>query len=304
LTHAQQQLMDVWLSLWASTITVDRTFAISRGDAPPLAIDLAGTQGLQQLRSGQPEENANMRYLAMVPVSKLLRIKSILLQQEHTPKQLELGDAASSSDCLDLLSHLHKHWCEPRPQRAHERFDATHEITVCLGLEDAYSFIASHPFNPMKNPVFETWHTEEISLLGARLMRVDTKGMRISSNRVIATRFEYDETFRLGHIVWARVMRSGQLHMGVRFLPSTPQAIIVKDAAAAPGISGNRFAAILLPAIDNLGIPASLIIPRNIFKPDRLLEATISPGDEKMRVKLGFSVEKGADYERVSFTPA
>jgi cyclic-di-GMP-binding protein len=304
LTRPQQQLLDAWLSLWVAAIPVDRTFAISRGDAPPLAIDLAGTQGLQELRSEQPEENPNMRYLAMVPVSKMLRVKTILLQQGHTPKQLELGDTASSADCLELLTHLHKYWCEPRPQRAHERVGVVHKITLCLGLEDAYAFISSRPFNPMKNPALETWQTEEISLLGARLTRADSKGMRISANRIIATRAEDDEKYRLGYIVWTRVARNGQLYMGVRFFPNTPQAAIAKDAASAPGTSGSRIAAALLPAMENLGIPASLIIPRNVFKPDRLLEATITPGDERMKIKLGFSVEKGVDYERVSFTPA
>jgi hypothetical protein len=306
LTRTQQQLLDDWLSLWAPTITIDRNFTISKGDAPPLAINLAGTHGLQQLISEEPMDNPNMRYLAMVPVSKQLRVKTIMLQQGHTPKQVELGDDVRSEDCIELLTHVHKFWCEPRPQRAHERYDTTKKTTVCFGLENIYSCISNQSLDPKQTGARETWQTEEVSLLGARLLRLDTEGMRINANRIIAARIEGDEKFRLGHIVWVSVMRNEQLHMGIRFMPGVPQALVIKDAPAVSGEPKPRNAAMLLPAMSNLGIPASLIIPRNIFKPGLELEIAPSAGGEKaqLKVRLGFSVEKGVDYERVSFAPA
>lgn len=305
LTHTQQQLLDAWLSLWTPAITIDRTFAISKGDAPPLAIDLSGTHGLQQLKSEVPEDDPSMRYLAMVPISKQLRVKTIMLQQGHTPRQVELGDDVRSSDCIELLTHLHKSWCEPRPQRTHDRYGATQKITVCFGLEDIYSCVTNQSFNPKKSAARETWQAEEISMLGARLLRSDAEGMRINAHRIIAARIEGDEKFRLGCIVWVSVMRSGQIHMGVRFLPGTPQALAIKEAIEAPGEQNPKNAALLLPAMSNLGIPASLVIPRSMFKPERVLEATPFSGGEKaaFKLKLGFSVEKGVDFERVSFTP-
>jgi hypothetical protein len=303
LTRDQQQLLDRWILRWAAAITVDRTFTVSKGDAPPLAIDLTGTQGLQPMRPDTPIGD-HMRYLAMVPISKLLRVKTILLQQGHTPKQLELDGDTGSEDCIELLTHLHRCWCEPRAQRLSERYGATHEMAVCYGLEDAFSFIANQPFNPMKKLLQETWRAEDIGMLGARLLRAEAKGVRLNANRLIAARIAGDSAYKLGNIVWISVTRDAQLRMGLHFFPGAPRAMTIKDAATIPGMANNRNAAALLPAMPDLGIPASLILPRNLFQPGRVMEATISPGGEKMRVKLGFSVEKGADYERVSFAPA
>jgi len=55
-----------------------------------------------------------------------------------------------------------------------------------------------------------------------------------------------------------------------------------------------------------VGIPASLLIPREwlllgVMQETGQQEIT-QQDNQKISVKLGFSVEKGADFERVSFT--
>jgi len=303
LTLHQQQLLDHWLSLWIENFTIDRTCTASRGDAPPLAIDLAGTLGLQPFR---PEllNNDNLRYLAMVPISKLMRVKTILLQQGQTPKQLGLGEDRDGVDFVELLTHLHKHWCEPHLQRMAERQDSAREMQLRYGLEDIYSWIANQPFNHLKKSSDipqEIWRAEDVSILGARLLRTSTAGVRLRINQIIAVHAA--EAYQMGNIVWVSVMRTGQLHMGIRFLPGTPKAVTVRVAAMPGEPSGKLAPALLLSALPNLSIPPSLLIPRNLYQPDRILEATL-PNYEKLRVKMKFSVERGIDYERVSFLPA
>lgn len=303
LTAAQQKLMDNWIALWSDSFSVDRTYAISKGDALPLAIDLGSTRGLQPISNGMQGEQDHMRYFAMVPVSKLMRVKMILLQQGHTPKQVELGNEVSSGTCLDLLHHLHKQWCEPRQAYTSERLGAMQKVQACYGIEDIYGGCGGLPFTPTKKIAYENWHTEDLNLLGARLIRENPKGERLSTGRILAVRTAEDAPFRLGYLTWVSVTSGGQLHTGVRFFPGDPRAIALKDPKALPG-SANRFPAVLLPAMANLGIPASLIMTRNIYTPgqERELEGTIAPGGEKLKFRLKFSVEKGIDYERVSFT--
>jgi len=65
---------------------------MSKEDAPPLAVDLAGTQPLQSIQHARNADS--MRYLAMVPLSKLIRVKTILLQQGQSPQQVEIGQRA------------------------------------------------------------------------------------------------------------------------------------------------------------------------------------------------------------------
>lgn len=302
LTRHQQELLEQWISLWFDTFTIELTCTVSRGDAPPLAIDLADAQGLQPLR---PEflESGNMRYLPMVPISKLLRVKTILLQQGHTPKQLDLGDENDNVDCIALLSHLHKNWCEPRAQRMAERQDSTQEVQLRYGLEDIYSWVANQPFDHLKksaNIPQESWRTEDVSILGARLLRTATTGARLGLNHILVVRAA--DTYRVGKIVWISVLPTGQLHMGIRFQPGIPQAVTVK-ATVKPGEPPSKSVpAILLSAVPSLSIPPSLLLPRNLFQPDRIVEVAMT-NNEKQRIKLKFSVERGLDFERVSFLP-
>ena len=326
LSRSQLQLLDRWLSQWSSTLSLERNYAASKGDALPLAVDLDGTQELQQAAQTK-QHGSNPRFLAMVPLSKLLRVKIILLQQGQTPQQLELGSGINSTDCAALLTRLHKHWCEERPERMAERHSTTRETRACYGLEDVYAHIANKPFrtkdkggkisNEARSQIatfgrvlsdtghdddpMETWQIVDESILGARLLRQEAGGARLSPRQIIATHHAEAAASTLGVIAWLTVTRNGQLRAGVRHLPGTPQAVEIKTASANPSASAEAVA-LLLPALPKLKIPASLIIPRSLFQAGHMLEITSSSG-EKQNVKLGFSVEKGLDYERVSFTP-
>jgi cyclic-di-GMP-binding protein len=333
LSRSQLKLLDRWLPQWSSTLSLEQSYAISKGDAPPLAVDLDSALGLQQLAQVK-QHGGNLRFLTMVPLSKLLRVKIILLQQGQSPQQLGLGKGINGTDCAEFLSRLHQFWCEERLERMAERYDAVQEIQACYGLEGIYAHVANKPFRlPSKAGnissaardqiatfgrtlsdtsrrdldklgfTTESWQIEDESMLGARLLRQKAEGTRLAPKQVIATRHSDTAACTLGVIVWLTVTLNGQLRAGVRHLPGTPQAVVVKTTGVSPSASGNAAPALLLPALAKLKIPASLIIPRNLFQTGRMLEITFSSG-EKQNVQMGISVEKGLDYERVSFTTA
>lgn len=300
LSSHQQELLDRWLLQWMETPTIERKCVVSRGDAPPLAIDPASMQGLQTLRQ-EHLNNPNVRFLPMVPMSKLLRVKTILLQQGQTPAQVGLGDDQDRLDCIALLNHLHKQWCEPRSQRMAERQGSAQEMLLRYGLEDIYSWLSPRHFDSSRMAFEipqETWRAEDLSILGARLKRVKKEGVRIGINRIVAVRVA--NAYQIASVVWVSVTRSGDLHMGIRFLPGTATPVIMRAAVRPGEPPGKPAPGLLLSAVPNLGIPPSLLAPRNIYQLDRMAELSLSAG-EKQRIKLKYSVEKGVDYERVSF---
>lgn len=327
LSRSQWQLLDRWLNAWGdSTLTIEPRCSISKGDAQPLAVDLASPLGLQTLNALQ--EAPTVRYLAMVPLSKLIRVKTILLQQGQTTEKLELGTELSSKDATELLNLLHKCWCEepPKPPR-----DAP-MVQVCYGLEELYAQVAKKPFKPLAKAadkaaiqqieafgrvltdtnrhnltqlgfVPEEWEPEEaIGLLGTRLVRKEIKGDRVALNQVIGVRVAGKEEFSVGTVKSAQVDHAGRLHIAVRFLPGQPQALIVRGGTVHEPSANTATPGVLLPEMSNLRIPASLLLPRDWFQPGRSLEI-VYPDNKKQAVTLGISVEKGSDYERVSFTP-
>ncbi len=299
LSPHQQELLDRWLVQWMDTPTIERTCTVSRGDAPPLAIDPSSRFGLQSLRQ-EMLNNPNMRYLPMVPMSKLLRVKIILLQQGQTPMQVGLGAEGDRLDCISLLTHLHRQWCEPRSQRMAERHASAQEMVLRYGLEDIYSWIAPQGFDQRLAYGIpqESWRAEDLSILGARLIRVNRSGARIAANRIVAVRVA--NAYQIASTVWVSVTRSGDLHMGIRFLPGTATPVVVRAAVRPGEPPGKPAAGLLLSAVPNLGIPPSLLLQRNIYQLDRMVEL-VMPAGEKQRARLKYSVEKGGDYERVSF---
>ena len=325
LTRAQLQILDRWLSQWTDVITLERRCVISKGDAPPLAVDLNGDKGLQDIQQTSPSDH--MRYMAMVPLSKLLRVKSILLQQGQSLQQLELGTEFYGVDCATFLNHLLHLWCEGSSDRLAERHNVTLSAKLASGFDLIYAFIANKPIKssvkngdadmpaskqisaiaqPMTQPVqpniehLESWSIENESILGARLLRENKGGERIGNNQLIALRTQDAKAFMLGTVSWRSVTRSGHLKMGVQYLPGValPTVLKTKETASIPAKS---IPTLLLPAIASHNIPGSLIVPRDVFQANRVYEL-VQASKEVVNIKMGFSVSSGADFERVSFT--
>jgi len=331
LTRKQCHLLVRWLVQWSTSITVAHTATVSRGDALPLVVDLSGTKGLQAIN--QAGQSAHLRYLAMMPLSKLLRVKTILLQQGQSPKQVELGEVDSDIDCAELLNFLHQRWCERGGEDSPTYLGITHQAHVCYGLEGIYAHLANKPFKVSTRSIntmdtltrkriatlghagteaghagaahfgqpLEAYEVVETSVLGAHLLRKSTDGVRLSRNQIIATRTGASGNFKVGVISGVMVLGTGQLSLYVRYLPGAAQAVIIDSRGVRAPTTKKSAAAILLPALTEVGIPASLLIPREWFQPGLAQEVT-QQDNQKLSVKLGFSVEKGADFERVSFT--
>lgn len=329
LTHWQLQKIDLWLSQWSGSVTLAYNYRLSKGDSQPLATDLASSEGLQRVE-GLPQTDT-LRYLAMVPLSKLLRVKIILLNQGHTPQQVGLGDQVGSESCLELLNTLHKFWCEKESKRSANRRPMARLTEVSYPLEGIYSQVAGRTFSAQShsnqarqarqafeilgharpNPTHKTqtaigyplenWQIDNESTMGARLTRGEAGGGRLNGKHLIAVRPSDAQTFMLGCTAWAVVNRQGKLEIGVRYLPGIPEAISINSTGINPLNTETSAAALLLPALPSLKTPASLIVPPGWFQPKRVIEIFQIDG-EMIRVQLGFSVERGMNYERVSFT--
>ena len=324
------QLLDRWLTLWSPSIAVEQRYIASKGDAPPLAVDLGSSSGLQPPQSATATER--LRYLVMVPLSKLIRVKTILLQQGQSPQQLELGAGCNSEECIAFLSYLHQCWCEGQDGRMLERHGGTQRAQVCYGMESCFAYIANKPFKQpgrdaavdtlsrkqiaafgrvladtdrhdlaVMGLVLETWQIEDENIRGARLLREENAGVRLSPGQLVAVRPTNANAFMVGTVNWVKVTLTGQLRTGVRYLPGLPHAIAMKATGVNLTVSDKYVAALLLPAVPALKTPASLIAPRDWFKPGRVVEI-VQIDKKKQQLKMELSIEKGSDYERISFT--
>jgi hypothetical protein len=221
------------------------------------------------------------------------------LQQGQTPRQLKLGDNYSAPECIELLTHLHRCWCEDNSTRFANRSPGSQRAQLCFQTENIHTLLSGKPARGT-SPAPEGWQLENQSLLGAMLVRVDTTGARLTSRQLVALRIGDAET-KLGVSTWVSVTRGGQLHIGVRYLPGAVQAIMLQAAAEKDSAAtGSSIPALLLHPVPALKTPASLIVPNGWFEPGRAVEIRQQNGTTQ-QAKTGFSVDRGIDYERVSF---
>ncbi|MDH4235257.1 MAG: hypothetical protein OEV15_09030 [Gallionella sp.] len=331
LSRAQMNLLDSWLQHFIGMLAIDRRYTASKGDAPPLAFDLGGSQhGLQLARMTKPGES--MRYLAMVPLSKSIRVKTILLQQGKTPRQVELGDIGNNRECIELLTFLHQCWCEDPDMRFVPHKQSGQRIELCYSFKNIYAQMTGGGVKqPTKSaesdhasrkqietfgrvlqdspnrkqaetlPSLEIWNIDSETIQGAQLTREGTLGGQLIQRQILALRHDDTGVFVLGVAASVKVIRTGQLRIGMRYLPGKVEAVTLRAVGTEIAELDKPAAAFLLHVIPELKIPPSLIIPHNWFKPERLLEMSSGNGD-KQNIKVGFSVEHGGDFERVSFT--
>jgi len=298
LSRPQWQRLDYWLAQWGNVVTLERSYATSKGDAQPLAVDLGSSHGLRSVKL--TTRNANMRYLSMMPLSKLLRVKTILLQQGQTPQQLGLGEY-NRDDCIETLTFLHQCWCEDRNIRSRARTPVEKRAWVCYQPENIHAQLSGRAAGG-SGTADETWLARNENIAGAQLSCTEPPRGRLRHHQLIALRFDDSEDFILAVTSWVNVTREGSLRIGVRYLPGVPVAVDLHPGSADLSLSRNFSAALLLQAVPGQNLPPSLIVPRDWFKPG--LEVTIlDRAGGKQMVRLGFSVERGSDYERVSFSP-
>ena len=331
LTRLQWKITDRWLCLWGDTLTIEPRCSMSKDDAPPLCLDLVRPRGLQAIQHAQNLDS--MRFLAMVPLSKQIRVKTILLQQGQTPKQVELGDELPSRECVELLNRLHQWWCEKHAESLADTPREAPGLYMCVGLEQIYAHIARKPFKAIKDKgnsakeaqrqietfgrvldetgqhdtkeigfAPEDWLAEEDGVLRGRLLRMHKTGERLAANHVLSV-FQSNNpaAHKIGIVDMVRMTNHGQLYIGIHYLPGQPQSVVIRGNADNEMLQSGSAPALLLPAIEKLRIPASLVLPRDWFQAGRTLELNL-PDQSKQKVTLGFSVEKGSDFERVSFT--
>ncbi len=325
MTGKQLTILNRWLEKWGSRVDVTEEY-------PPtpslsiIAVDLDIDQGPKPVKNVFSFQKP--RYLDMERLGSSLRKRVKFLQKGGNAEELKLGDDCIQPACQEFLSALYTHWCEAEINRATERREHHAEVQVALGMQAIYYFLSGQIFKAptgqkdlswkeiediqlfgritergQKKEVLaqgfnlDLWHMQDESALGFCIARNADSHAAISHFQLIALKPADSERFVLGMVRWLRFQRNGELHLGVKTLPGPPTAIAASQISM--GSATNKYApAFLLPEMPALQSPASLILPSGWFAAGRRLEVF---DKSKQTVRLVELLEKGSDYERVSF---
>lgn len=321
-----------WLERWAEKCSITLT-PPEDPEKPPLMVDLASSAGAN--RNTEPGTDA--RWIDISGLYHTMKKRVHFLRKGSSPQDLQLGDDCVQPACEALLVLLYQHWCEGREARAHPRRSVASQALACSGLEGIFYYTTGALFKQpdMRSEIDRYHHREEISTYGSsaggaagkredevnslihgfiqeqwnvenetvaglRLKRVGgSPGNRLSQLQLIAVKPEDSKTWMLAVVRWV-VMEGDDLTIGVRLLPGNPEGV----GARGTGINARneKFQqAFLMPPVPALQSQASAILPPGMFKRDKLVEIY---SDKMYKIKLGESLERGYDYERISFEVA
>jgi cyclic-di-GMP-binding protein len=326
LTPRQIELISGWLERWTRKVSVGRGQPEAVEGVPPLLVDLSRAGGAS--RRPAETEGASIRFLDISDLRGDLRKRIALLKKGETPGELGLGEDVTPQLAEGLLGMVYRRWCEDQQSRAHPRHEASGNAATCVSLPAIHYYVTGRAFvkggaKQMSRkehdelatlgrlatrhedltsltPDFpvETWQIKDESASGLRLERVDPAATsRLMLGQLLGIQLANAKAFLLCTIKWLSVSTEFGLRIGVQILPGVPQGIGIKQAGPNPDPYTQGF---LLPAFAPLKAPETLVTPAGWFKAKRELEVADRPG----KVRLIELIDRGADYERVSFESA
>lgn len=275
-------------------------------------------------------EGYSLRQLVMDRLKEAMPTILDRLQQGADPTALGLGKDCVQPGVSRLMSLLFRTWCVVPRTRRFPRHSATGEAEVASGFEAIHHQVSGKAFLqpgyrrnysraeadelltlgetaevPVAKPTdtwgyapgAHIWQVMDESVSGFRLRR-EASGPAASFGDLMGIRPPGSTATLLCRVSWVMYGGDGGLMVGVFLMPGTPQTLAVRPAHAPGAAEEAWMPAFLLPGMEALKEPPSLVLPRGLYKPERVLEVhALRP----YRVKIAKVVNSGTDFARISF---
>jgi hypothetical protein len=325
--------IDRWLDKWASRVVITKTPGAPYPELklPVLVVDLNRTTGIQYGMSF--EASASVRHLDINLLAVTLAKRIRHLRKGGAPSELDMGDDCQQPACEALLSQLYQQWCEPPQNRAYERRAGGEKAQVSFTIAAIHFFCNGG--KPFRQPgqrdqqdlgwremqdlqIFgqvtnqtkklnasqlgyaaENWQIQDESALGFKLAADGLHAARVALNQLVAIRHPQAKHFAIGMIRWMRFDPNGDLNIGIRAFPGIPMAVGIRAPVLIASLQNKFLQGFLLPEIPALKEPATLVLPHGWYGPNKQLELHI---DNTLTVRLSQVIERGVDFERVTFS--
>jgi len=330
---AQRQLTFVafLLERWASKLELSRSPVNEEEGLLPLVADLAAERPPERMHPGAAAKMADARYLDTRKLAKSIRNRVGLLRKGESPAKLALGEDCVQPSCEQMLVYLFRQWCQAKPSRAYERRASNVSAQATGDMASIHEAIGGRA---LRQPVAgagreltqkqrqeletlgriretsddtpdgegfkgEAWEVADESANGLRVIRrAASPGRRYAHGQLIGVRPADAKGFLVGQVRWLMAAENGDLHAGLKLLPGVPSAVAVRPTGL--NVQDQSFLpALALSALPAADAPASLVVPPGWFKPKRVIE--VHNGGTTARVRLVEVLERGLDYERVTF---
>jgi hypothetical protein len=328
LNQRQLTFVAFLLERWANKVDV-LTEPVAEGEGlPPLVADLAGESCPE--RADPPSDAVKQpRYLDLRKIAKSLRNRVGLLRKGEAPSKLALGEDCVQPSCEQLLVFLYRQWCQPKPGRGLDRKEAGATAQATSDLPAIHYYLSGRKFQQQQGEqkeltkkqqeeiatfgrvstrdqdegdqthgfTLEDWQMVDETAQGIHILRkAGAPGRRYTHGQLMLVRPSGVKSFMLGQIRWLMAAQDGDLHAGIKLLPGLPAPTAVRPTGL--NVQQQYLQAVSLTAVKALNSPPTLVLPMGWYKPGRIIEVFV---ESSLRVRLAELVERGSDFERVTY---
>ncbi len=250
------------------------------------------------------------------PLTARLQTQWTRLQENDAPNKLDLPPAALDAHYQDLLAHLLRHWTLA-PKRVFPRSARQGDLNVCIGLADLHYFLNGKELylppehaetteitltskgaapiggRPAASGVSSRWGIINESAGGLALAKLPGTPASLRLGALIGLKPDQGRHWGIAAVRWVSLDAHDGLSMGTQMLAPHAEAVLVRDEG-----DGRCAQALLLPAMEALKQPSSLIMLPGHYAPARVL-ALEGRGRRLLITRL---MERTTGFERFQFS--
>ena len=317
---AQRLFAEALLKLWGRKLKVLRDAPADASPIQPMVVDLRGSE----VAAAAPGDSitGSQRVILVEELGRSIRRRLRVLQAGEDGTTLGLPAAALGVDLPTELQRLVKRWCEAGSPEPPLNPVSGKQAGLVFGLNDAHFFVSGGKAfeQPGKEREMTTQEKNDIAVfgrvtertqsmmattnqpsftvdlweilaegLGSMRVRRRTGSRGAAIGRLIAVRAAAGAPFQVG-MIRALYNQADGIEAVIALYPGKPEALAART-------TGPWAQAIGLPAIEKLGVPATILVPTNMAYRGRTLQVR---GEEGVReVKVEEVLEREPEFARV-----
>ncbi len=324
-----------FLANWAEKAAVTHTLDVTdttghflidlSADLPPILFP----------RDVKPRSAAHLRDLVTIELARSVHMLIGRLQKGESPRALNLGSECIDSACIDMLQRMLKFWSLSARRQFSRRAKRDTQLSVCAGLKALHFFSdGQRPFAPPEsagpslnaeptidmqgsqvhafgnddvasevpeeNFRIKRWRVRDESAAGLSLLHIGEESVAMRVGDLLGLYNEDAGQWRVGLARWLKNPEMATLEMGVEMLAPSARPVAIKPAADDNKAKAVYSQALLLPAVEALRQPPSLIVARGAYHSGQDLWLADGQSGPR-RVHPLTIIERSASFEQIAF---
>lgn len=276
----------------------------------------------------------SLRVVNAVELARQVHDFIVRLQKGASPRRLELGFDCVGTACVDTLRRMLRFW-GLAGRRHFTRRHTRQPLSLCAGLNAIHFFVGGQrPFAPLPVPasaaenaaqppepealaaeersapspeanppseifrVDSRWQVRDESAGGLSLARSGSIGLPMRVGDVLGIHNPSANQWRIGAVRWVKSPDPQRLELGVEMLAPSAQAVAVRPMGGGERQPFRQ--ALLLPSIEALHQPATLLLPRGLGNPGQDVELA-EPGLPPRTVRILNVIERTNSFVQAVF---